>query len=246
MLRPGDLLWLPGISGCGKSVLWYGILLLEKGITLTTASSTVICDLEQIRDLDPFKHLAYWYFYFGDDATQNVDAMVRSLIRQLSQPPLASSLVNLWNKHHYQGSQPDSQAILGVLDDVLSKINGHVYLVFDALDECPDNGPKGRQSLLSLLMGLLERYKDKVHILATSRPEQDISRELEKFSRVDLEVRLGEDVKTFVEAALSRRPLSRYNDEVKNLIADTLLSSKERYVYSFLLEHFTLYRVAKL
>ncbi|KAL4757474.1 uncharacterized protein BDW70DRAFT_171367 [Aspergillus foveolatus] len=211
---PGSILWLPGISGCGKSVL----------------CSTVIQDLEEVCQLDPSKLLAYWYFQFDVDETKNVDALTRSLIRQLSRSPLLPSVTKMWEQHHLRGSQPDSKSISYVLDDVLSSISGNIYLVFDALDECPENAHyKERGSLLSLLVGLLERHKNKVHILATSRPEQDIKQVLEKSPRVDLEARLDKDVKTFVNTSIAQGPLKDLKDEeIKKMIVDQLLSSKER------------------
>jgi hypothetical protein len=206
------------------------ILIAFWRLRLTDVSSTVIGDLDEVCDLDGSKHYAYWYFEFGFDATQSVDALIRSLIRQLSQSPLPSSVVNLWKKHHSKGSQPDPNTIRRVLDEVLSGYpeGDHIYLIFDALDECPANGfPSKRESLLFLIGDLLERHKDRVHILATSRPERDIERELSKFPRVDLEERLAEDVRTFVDLAISRR-LSIWNENIQKLIHDKLLSFKER------------------
>lgn len=181
--------------------------------------------------MDPSKSLAYWYFEFGVEATKSVDLLIRSLIRQLSRSPLLSSVTNLWNEHHLRGSQPDSEAILTVLDAVLASISGQVYLVFDALDECPlTASSKERESLLSLLVGRLHRHKDKVHILALSRSEADIRQELKKFSNLDIEAYLAEDVEAFVAASLSQSRLNRLSKDVQNLITDTLLSFKERYI----------------
>lgn len=194
----------------------------------------MIRDLKEICRLDPSKVFAYWYFEFGVNATQSVDALSRSLIRQLSWSPLASSITNIWKENYQRGSQPDSETILAVLDDVLSKISGEVYLVFDALDECPENAySKERGSLLALLVGLLKRHPNKVHILATSRPEEDIGQTLEKFSMVDLEGCLAEDVKRFVTVSISQH-LNKWDEEIKKLILDTLLSFRERYVLCYL------------
>ncbi|KAJ5249464.1 hypothetical protein N7524_011780 [Penicillium chrysogenum] len=213
----GEFLWLPGISGCGKSVL----------------CSTVIHELKNRCKLDRSKYVAYWYFEFGKDETKSVDAVARSLIRQLSKPPLASSVVNLYKGHCYDGSQPDYEDLLTVLHDVLSKFEegSHVYLIFDALDECPNNDafPSQREKLLSLFVDLLGNHKNKVHILATSRPEEDIREELSEYPSVDLELRLAGDVKKFVDNALSKGCLRRWKDpEVHKAIRDKLLSFKER------------------
>lgn len=82
------------------------------------------------------------------------------------------------------------------------------------------------------MLSIVKRHSGKVHIIATSRPEDDITEELGKSSMLDLEARLVEDVKEFVTAAISRYPLKRYSEKGKKLIFDTLLSSRERYVNS--------------
>ncbi|KAJ5322943.1 hypothetical protein N7452_011232 [Penicillium brevicompactum] len=212
---PGSLLWLPGISGCGKSVL----------------CSTVIQDIQEDCSLDPSKFLGYWYFQFGVDATQSIDAMIRSLIRQLSRSPVAPEVTKIWKDHHLKGSQPDTNAVSDVLDDLLSHLTSDVYLVFDALDECPENEEsKERALVLDFLEKLLERQgkEAQVHILVTSRPEQDIKERLDRFSKIDLEAHLAEDVKTFVNSCLAKRPLNRWGASIHQLICDELLNSKER------------------
>ncbi|KAJ6013839.1 hypothetical protein N7540_008430 [Penicillium herquei] len=211
--NPGKILWLPGISGCGKSVL----------------CSTVIHDIENDCESDDSKYVAYWYFDFSDEKSQIVDIMARSLIRQLSRSPLLPSVIKIWEDHHLRGSQPDSRAIYDLLDNVISNISGHVYLVLDALDECPENAKsKERMTLLPLLTGLVERHKKKLHILATSRPEQDIKQELYAFSIIDLEVHLDDDVRSFVKTSLKQGQLKKLNQDLKYLIREKLLSSKER------------------
>lgn len=212
----GSLLWLPGISGCGKSVL----------------CSTVIQDIQEDCSLDPSKFLGYWYFQFGDDATQSIDAMIRSLIRQLSRSPLAPEVTKIWEDHHLRGSQPDTNAVSDALDGLLSRSTGDVYLIFDALDECPeDEKSKERALVLDFFERLLERQSKeaRVHILVTSRGEQDIKERLSQFSKIDLEAHLAEDVKNFVNSCLGKRPLDRW-DASHQLICDELLNSKERYV----------------
>lgn len=200
---------------------------------LIKLSSTVIQDLQEICRLDPSNLVAWWYFQFDKGYTKSVDALARSWIRQLSRSPLLPSVTDLWNEHGRRGSRPSPKAILAVLDDVLSRTEGQIYLVLDALDECPQlPGCRERESLLSLMLSIVKRHSGKVHIIATSRPEDDITEELGKSSMLDLEARLVEDVKEFVTAAISRYPLKRYSEKGKKLIFDTLLSSRERYVNS--------------
>ncbi|KAJ5726656.1 uncharacterized protein N7483_008013 [Penicillium malachiteum] len=212
--NPGELLWLPGGSGCGKSVL----------------CSTVIHDIDQSCELDDSKYLIYWYFRFGDEMTQSVDTMIRSLIRQLSRSPLAESVTALWKKHTVKGSELEPDAISELFLDVVSRIAGEVYLVIDALDECPENAVSSERGLaLSFLMDLLERYDNKVHILLTSRPEYDIEKKLEAFPRIDLESFMAKDVESFVAKSIEQSLLKdRLDQKSKNLIMTRFLSAKER------------------
>ncbi|KAJ5352445.1 hypothetical protein N7452_001419 [Penicillium brevicompactum] len=210
--NPGTLMWLPGISGCGKSVL----------------CSTIINDIEKNCHADDSKHIAYWFFQFGDSKSQSVDTMIRSMMRQLSQSPLLPGMRDLWKEHARRGSQPNSQDISKTFDNLISSIAGEIYFVFDALDECPQSTySRERALVLSLLIDLLRRYESKVHILVTSRPEHDIQHELGKFSRIDLEARLAEDVKSFVSSSVARDPLRRRTQGTKHLISEKLLSSRE-------------------
>lgn len=186
---------------------------------LTAGSSSVIHDIEEACQSDPSISLAYWYFQFDVDEMKSVDNRTRSLIRQLSRSPLAPSVTKVWESHSRRGSQSDSRTIFNILGDVLSSIRGEVFLVFDALDECPENAElKERGSLLRILVDLLEGYKDKIHILATSRWEQDIRLSLGQVPRLDLEACLAEDVKTFVTTSIADGLLNRYNSVTKKLI----------------------------
>lgn len=210
---PGNILWLPGVVGCGKSVL----------------CSTVVQDIEEYCEASSSRIMAYWFFQFDRDETHSVESLVRSFIRQLSRPPLSSSLTKAWKTHHTKGSQPSWNSVLDIFHDVLSHTSGEVFLILDAMDECPDTPSSSeRLSLLKLLLDIHERYKDKVHIIATSRRETDIERKLEKFPVIDLEAKLAEDVETFVHASIADSSLSDLKTEIKRSIVVELLRVKER------------------
>ncbi|KAF7623800.1 hypothetical protein AFLA_007523 [Aspergillus flavus NRRL3357] len=210
---PGSVLWLPVIVGCGKSVL----------------CSTVVQDIEGLCKEDASKSLAYWYFQFSYDESQSVDRMMRSVVRQLSRTPLAPSVSKTREEHSRKGSQPDRKTTMGMLDGVLSSLPGDAYIVLDALDECPQKpNHRERESLLSLLVSIAERYKENIHILATSRPEQDISQTMKNFPSINLEQRLTKDVETFVRAQLDSGSLRKLDADTKVLVIDTLLLSRER------------------
>ena len=136
----------------------------------------------------------------------------------------------MWENHSEPGSQPGREELLNTLHDVLSNTPGEMFLVLDALDECPERSARNeRKTLLSLLLGLNERHGDKLHILATSRSEQDIRATLERFPTVDLEAQLAEDVETFVRAEVSTGRLRDLEEDKKVRTLERLLRTRDRY-----------------
>ncbi|KNG82575.1 hypothetical protein ANOM_009752 [Aspergillus nomiae NRRL 13137] len=207
---PGKFLWLYGPAGCGKSIL----------------CSTIIQDIAE----DHSNGISYWYFQFSRNETQNVKNMTRSIIRQLAPEELPRSLVNLWKEHGPQGREPDQDKFATVLHDVINSHTGdHLFLIFDALDECPDNEVHERDLLFQVLKGLIDEYGEKLHLLATSRFEENIRCHLEESVKIDLEDRMNDDVEAFVRNALDHGKLSRWKKEkgVHDQILAKLLDTKE-------------------
>ena len=157
--------------------------------------------------------------------------MIRSLIRQLSQSPLVPSVRDCWKRIAKKGDQPDREEIISMLDDVVSDMPGDIFLVLDALDECPTDR-KERKHLLSLLVNLADSHNKNIHILATSRPEQDINTAMGKFPSINLEQKLANDVETFVLSALQEEYLQDIDENIKSSIVHALLNTGERYVAS--------------
>ncbi|KAE8380182.1 hypothetical protein BDV26DRAFT_290576 [Aspergillus bertholletiae] len=207
---PGKLLWLYGPAGCGKSIL----------------CSTIIGDIEKDYSSDLF----YWYFQFNRNETQNVKNMTRSIIRQLVPEELPKSLISLWEEHDRKNRDPDHDKFLTILNDVIgSHARDHLFLIFDALDECPDNEVYERNLLFQVLKGLIDDHGKKVHLLATSRYEENIRYHLDDSMKIDLEDRMNDDVEAFVRNALDYGKLSRWKKEkgVNDQILAKLLDTEE-------------------
>lgn len=105
-----------------------------------------------------------------------------------------------------------------------------VFLIIDAMDECPVKDHDGRSSLLEFIEQLSSKHPSKLHILATSRPEPDIRSRLEQYLNVDLEIGLAGDVETFVRDQISKGRLSRWDESVKERALNKLLDIGERHV----------------
>ncbi|UDD57560.1 hypothetical protein AFCA_005062 [Aspergillus flavus] len=164
------------------------------------------------------------------DETQNVKNMTRSIIRQLVPEELPGSLVSLWEEHGRHNREPDQDKLSTVLRDVINNYTGdRLFLIFDALDECPDNEVHERDLLFQVLKGLIDEHGEKIHLLATSRYEENIRCHLEESLEIDLEDRMNNDVEAFVRDALDHGKLSRWKKEkgVNDQILAKLLDTKE-------------------
>ncbi|KAB8250243.1 hypothetical protein BDV35DRAFT_377523 [Aspergillus flavus] len=156
--------------------------------------------------------------------------MTRSIIRQLVPEELPGSLVSLWEEHGRQNREPDQDKLSTVLRDVINNHTGdRLFLIFDALDECPDNEVHERDLLFQVLKGLIDEHGEKIHLLATSRYEENIRCHLEESLEIDLEDRMNNDVEAFVRDALDHGKLSRWKKEkgVNDQILAKLLDTKE-------------------
>src|SRR5712691_11962995 len=106
---------------------------------------------------------------------------------------------------------------------------GSVFLVFDALDECPDNigMPSSREQVLDLVKHLVGLCQNNLYICVTSRPEIDIRTTLESLTslRVSLHEQTGQkkDIIKYVSSVVhSDTKMRRWREEDKGLVIETL------------------------
>jgi hypothetical protein len=106
---------------------------------------------------------------------------------------------------------------------------GPVYLIFDALDECPDSSglPTAREGVLDLINDLVTLRFPNLHICVTSRPEIDIQIALEPLTslRVSLHNQSGQkkDIVDYVRSVVrSDKKMRRWREEDRKLVIDIL------------------------
>jgi hypothetical protein len=108
---------------------------------------------------------------------------------------------------------------------------GPIFIVLDALDECPDSSgiPSPRSEVLEIVKELVNLKLKELHICATSRPEVDIRAVLEPlaFRSVSLHDESGQktDIEDYVRNtvnASSSMAMRRWREEDKNLVIETL------------------------
>ena len=104
-----------------------------------------------------------------------------------------------------------------------------IYLVIDALDECPDNSgiPSSREMVLELVKDIVGLGRSNLHLCITSRPEFDIRTTLDPLAtqKVSLHDESGQkqDINDYVTFVVhSDRRMKRWRDEDKDTVIQDL------------------------
>jgi hypothetical protein len=111
---------------------------------------------------------------------------------------------------------------------------GPVFVVFDAIDECPNSAgtPSPREVVLDLVQWLVELRYSHVHICVTSRPEVDIEDVVKPLAShmVSLHEEEGqmEDIKDYINFFInSDRCTRKWRKEDKELVISKLCQSAD-------------------
>jgi hypothetical protein len=158
--------------------------------------------------------------------------LLPSLVTQLSdQSHRHCDILNdFYLKHESCAHKPSEDELIQCLKDMITLPDQQpVYLIIDALDECPDTSgmPSPREQVLDLVKELVELSSPNLHLCVTSRPEIDIRRALEPLTslRVSIHEQSGQrqDIVDFVTSVVqSDAKMRRWRDEDKNLVIETL------------------------
>ena len=178
--------------------------------------------------------IAYFYFDFRDINKQHLRNLVPSFLIQLAARSniRLDVLSRLYSSHRSGAQQPSDGALKQCLIDMLTVQDRRpIYLIMDALDECPDTSevPSPRNQILQLLEELDDLQIPNLRICVTSRPEVGIQDVLEPLTsrRVSLHARSGQkkDIEDYVRSFVysdSERIMRRWRKEDKELVIDTL------------------------
>jgi hypothetical protein len=176
--------------------------------------------------------MAYFYFDFKDNYKQSRLDLIHSLLIQLSTQSdrHRGMLSRLYSAHDRGAQTPTGGDLTKCLKDMLL-LPGEcpVYIIMDAIDECPDipGVPSPREDTLELLKELIELRLPNLRLCVTSRPEIGVRAVLESLSshRVSLHDETGQkkDIVDYVSAVLgSDRKFERWRKEDKDLVIKTL------------------------
>jgi hypothetical protein len=219
-------------AGAGKSTLLYVMSSwLCSRVFIMPTRSAIIQEVERMHTAG-LTTMAYYYFDFRDVKKQDCDGLLSSLIFQLSAE--SDSCYNILSQLYSDNSrgirQPSTSALKKCLEDMLSLPGqGPIYIIVDALDECPNfpGSPSAREKVLDLVEELVDLYLPNVHLCVASRPEIDIRSVLEELKtlKISLHDEIGqkEDIIKYIESVVrSDRRVRRWKEEDKRLVVDTL------------------------
>ncbi|KAH8792864.1 hypothetical protein F5882DRAFT_516605 [Hyaloscypha sp. PMI_1271] len=188
--------------------------------------STIIRHLQQFSKLQPNYAVAYFYFDFNSTAKQEVTACLSSLVAQLCThlTTLRPHISQLYERCNHGKLQPGLGELTGMLSEVIQSL-GHVFIVIDALDECPKG--EERDSLLAVLSNIKSRTMYNLHTLVTSRRELDVEENLAPLitsQPISLQgVEVDSDIQAHISSVLATDPkLKKWPDDIKQEIEVTL------------------------
>ena len=225
------------VAGSGKSILWFVIsyhcCLHPLRLSHDSHSSGII-EVIKAQHKAGSATTAYFYCDFRDGDKQNCRSLVLSIISQLcAQSSLCCDTLSRVYLEHSNGAQePSNDTLEKCLVEMVSlPSQGPIYLIVDALDECPNTSglklPTPREEVLRLIGNLVGLHLPNLHICVTSRPEMDIRATLEHLTtlRVSLQDQTGqkEDIVDYVRSVVhSDKKMRRWREEDRNLVIEML------------------------
>ena len=176
--------------------------------------------------------MAYYYFDFRDTEKQNRRKLLLSLLSQLSaRSDLCCYILHRIYVTHDNGShKPTDDVLIQCLKETLTSSNDRpIYIIMDALDECPNTFgmPSPREVVLDFVKELVELSLPHLRICITSRPEIDIRTIIEPLTtrRVSLHDETGQtkDIVEYVNSVVrSDMCMGKWREEDQKLVIDTL------------------------
>jgi hypothetical protein len=195
------------------------------------ASSTIIEDVDAMRKAG-LASLAFFYCDFRDDQKKDLRGLLTSLLVQLchQSDSYCDMLFKFYSEHAKGFRQPSDDALVGCLKDLLKRPGqAPVYLIVDALDECPNTSAvrTPRAKVLNLIEELIEPQFSNLRICVTSRREPDIKRVLDplipRYVSLDDEKGQNRDIEDYIKSVINTHPKTKmWKAEDKQLVIDIL------------------------
>ena len=176
--------------------------------------------------------LAFHYFDFREDGKKDRRGLLSSVLSQLcmQSDPYRDIISTFYSTHDRGTRSPSDNELAECLKNLL-KLPGQapVYLIVDALDECPDTSdlPSPRENVLLLLEDLIDSKFINLRICVTSRPEADIKGTLGPLTSNSVSIHdergQREDIENYIKFTVnSHRKMRKWKPEHKQFVIDIL------------------------
>jgi hypothetical protein len=196
----------PGIPGAGKTMM--------AAIVVDNLLKTV-----QTADVG----VAYLYCNYKRQAEHTTPNLLAAILKQLVQdrPSIAQLLSGLYDHHQVRRTRLSLEETVSALRSVLGNYS-KVYIIIDALDECPERD--GTRSQLLKLCHSLQGQTD-LRMMATSRHISDIVAEFKDMPQVEVRAS-NADVKRYVEGKIDRLAKCVQRDrDLQELVKDRIVEA---------------------
>ena len=202
--------------------------------TLILLSSSAIIEDIQHRKESGSSLVAFYYFDFKDVSKRDARGLLASTLLQLvDESDLCwDTLHQLYGSCHVGSKQPSEAALIKCLKNMIDLPEQvPIYLIIDALDECPNitGTPSAREKVLDFIRDLIQSNHPNLFVCLTSRPEQDICAILDPLTtssnRVSLHEEVGQmqDIDCYVRSFVQNdAAMRRWRAEDKELVIDVL------------------------
>jgi hypothetical protein len=228
------LMILASLAGAGKSVLWYynfPIFSFHQPTNHLSSSSAIIEDILGMRERGQAL-LGFFYCDFREDQEKDFCGLLSSLLVQLcDQFDAYCALLSDFHVAHGRGSQyaSDGELLECLRDLVKIPEQATVYIIVDALDECPKSNDllSPRDKVLDLVEDLVQLGVPHLRICVTSRPEADIKAVLDPLSSrsISLHSESGQirDIAKYIRCVIAtHREFRRWKAVDKELVIEVI------------------------
>ena len=176
--------------------------------------------------------MAYYYFDFRDVKKQTRYGLLSSLVSQLSAELDSCYKIfsQLYSEHAGGTRKPTTNMLTRCMKDMLSLPGqGPIYIIVDALDECPDvsGNPSAREEVLELVHELVSLKLSNLHLCVASRPEVGIQKKLKPLNPLEIslheETGQKDDIIEYIKFVVySDEKMRSWRDKDKELVVKML------------------------
>ena len=200
---------------------------------MSIRSSAIVDDIEEMcKSGSTPANMAYFAFDFKDNHKQTRLDMIPSLLTQLAaRSDYCCELLSQQYSAHNRGALTPTRAVLTeCLKSMVSSPNqDRVYIIIDAIDECPNVSgvPSPREEILESLEKLVNLHLSNLRLCVTSRHELDIQNVLEPLRPFSLSLHddegQKEDIREYIKYVVqSDQNMARWRPEDRLLVVNTL------------------------